>query len=94
MLVPAHLVKQSALWLLCGLVLVNGSCSKEVQSPTVILGLSTSFGNSGLFEVLQPAYEQLSRGSLDRQVAQSQPIAGTPDEVPVPRKVIRTVDFC
>ncbi|HIN78849.1 MAG TPA: tungsten ABC transporter substrate-binding protein [Gemmatimonadetes bacterium] len=60
MLVPAHLVKQSALWLLCGLVLVNGSCSKEVQSPTVILGLSTSFGNSGLFEVLQPAYEQLS----------------------------------
>ena len=60
MLVLAHLAKQSALWLLCGLVLVNGSCSKQGQAPTVILGLSTSFGNSGLFEVLQPAYEQLS----------------------------------
>jgi len=29
----------------------------------------------------------LSRGSSDRQVSQSQPIDGTPVDVPVPRKV-------
>ena len=33
---------------------------------------------------------RLSRGSVDEQTAQSHPIMGTPWEVPVPRKVIRT----
>ena len=33
---------------------------------------------------------RVSRGSEERQVAQSQPIIGTPCEVPVPRKVMRT----
>ena len=31
-----------------------------------------------------------SRGSVDRHTSQSQPIIGTPCEVPVPRKVMRT----
>ncbi len=31
---------------------------------------------------------RLSRGSVERQVAQSQPIIGTPCDVPVPRNVI------
>ena len=31
---------------------------------------------------------RVSRGSAERQVAQSQPIIGTPCDVPVPRKVI------
>jgi len=34
--------------------------------------------------------ERLSRGSVDPQTAQRQPIMGTPCDVPVPRKVIRT----
>ena len=33
-----------------------------------------------------------SRGSVERQTAQSQPIAGTPCEVPVPRTVTRIGD--
>jgi hypothetical protein len=33
---------------------------------------------------------RVSRGSVERHVAQSHPIMGTPWEVPVPRKVIRT----
>jgi hypothetical protein len=31
----------------------------------------------------------LSRGSVDRQTAQSHPIWGTPNDVPVPRNVSR-----
>jgi hypothetical protein len=31
----------------------------------------------------------LSRGSVDRQTAHPQPIWGTPNDVPVPRKVSR-----
>jgi len=31
---------------------------------------------------------RLSRGSVDRQTAQSHPIIGTPADVPLPRKVI------
>jgi hypothetical protein len=29
----------------------------------------------------------LSRGSVDEQTSHAQPIIGTPDEVPLPRKV-------
>src|SRR5678816_1761532 len=35
-----------------------------------------------------------SRGSVDRQTSQSQPIIGTPWDVPVPRKSTRTDDEC
>ena len=34
--------------------------------------------------------ERLSRGSVDRQTAQAQPIIGTPIDVPVPRNVTST----
>src|SRR5260370_29909622 len=34
--------------------------------------------------------ERLSRGSEDVHVEQRQPICGTPNEVPVPRKISRT----
>ncbi len=34
--------------------------------------------------------QRRSRGSSDRHVAHSQPIIGTPCDVPVPRKVMRT----
>ena len=64
MLAFGNLAKQAVPLFLCGLAIVNGSCSQQVQAPTVILGLSTSFGNSGLFEVLQPAYEQFSGARL------------------------------
>src|ERR1700704_4044415 len=39
---------------------------------------------------------RLSRGSSERHVSHSQPIEGTPVEVPVPRKVsfIKTVGLC
>jgi hypothetical protein len=36
-----------------------------------------------------PERVRLSRGSADRQTAQSQPIWGTPKDVPVPRNVSR-----
>ena len=36
-----------------------------------------------------PERVRWSRGSVERQTAQSQPIWGTPNDVPVPRKVSR-----
>jgi hypothetical protein len=36
-----------------------------------------------------PERVRLSRGSVERQTAQSHPIWGTPNDVPVPRNVSR-----
>src|SRR5262249_3446957 len=38
---------------------------------------------------IRPGRSRLSRGSVDRQTEHSDPIIGTPTDVPVPRKVIR-----
>ena len=39
--------------------------------------------------ITAPDRVRLSRGSVERQTGQSQPIWGTPNDVPVPRKVSR-----
>src|SRR5919109_3095539 len=41
-----------------------------------------------------PLRVRLSLGSVERQTGQSQPIWGTPNDVPVPRKVSRIVLNC
>jgi len=39
------------------------------------------------FSISMEALSRLSRGSVERHVSQSQPIDGTPVDVPVPRSV-------
>ena len=53
-------MKQGVFWLACGLILVSVACSKQDAGRVVILGTTTSVGNSGLLEVLLPAFEQVS----------------------------------
>ena len=53
-------MKQGVFWLACGLILVSVACSKPDGDRVVILGTTTSIGNSGLLEVLLPVFEQVS----------------------------------
>ncbi len=53
-------MKQGVFWLACGLILISVACSKPNGDRVVILGTTTSVGNSGLLEVLLPVFEQVS----------------------------------
>src|SRR5580765_881167 len=47
---------------------------------------------SGTISIRIDGRDRLSRGSLDRHTSQSQPIAGTPWEVPLPSTVTRRAE--
>src|SRR5918996_6569113 len=70
-----------------------------VERPAA-MGWSRSSGGVSMRTVDPPSCTtapvrlRLSLGSVERQTGQSQPIWGTPNDVPVPRKVSRIVLNC
>ncbi len=51
--------------LVCGLVVTGAACATQSETQLVILATSTSVSNSGLLDVLLPAFEQVSGARID-----------------------------
>ena len=51
--------------LVCGLVFTSAACTTQSETQLVILATSTSVSNSGLLDVLLPAFEQVSGTRID-----------------------------
>src|SRR5829696_5903255 len=74
----------------------RSACSRRsVEVSTRIERTAAASGAAGPFaptSIRMDGRVRRSRGSDDRQTAQSQPIAGTPCDVPLPRTVMRSED--
>jgi hypothetical protein len=70
-------------------VLATEAGDRRVARKSVAASTRTDVPSASSMKI--DGRQRWSRGSSDRQTAQSQPIAGTPVEVPVPRNVMRTV---